>query len=87
MAMLYEGTRNKLDYAIIKLRNVIDDFYFEGKTNRRFTPDIDTVVKLEEELDIVEQILHAGYEDKSNWKLVTKYASLADEFQFKRMMI
>jgi len=86
MTALYEGTREELDYACTKLRNMVDDFYYYGKQNMRFTPDINAVVKLEDELDAVELIAHTGYEDASNWKLVTKYISLANEFRFKRSM-
>lgn len=81
---LYEGTRNKLDYVCTKLRNMIDDFYIEGKQNERFTPNIDAVSKLEDELDIVEIVAVGGYCDKSNWKLISKYTSLADELRLVR---
>lgn len=84
MTTLHEGTRNKLDYACTKLRNIIDDFYMDGVQNKRFTPDIDAVLSLEDELDIVENIVNLGWCDKSNWKLVSKYTSLADEFRFIR---
>ena len=86
MTILYEGVRNKLDYACTKLRNIVNDFYYYGKQNERFTPNIDAVIKLESELDTVEHIVHMGYEDASNWTLVTKYTSLADEFRIKRSM-
>jgi len=85
MTTLYEGTRNKLDYACTKLRNMIDDFYMQGKQSERFTPNIDAVVSLQDELDIVENIVNLGWCDKSNWKLVSKYSSLANEFRFKRL--
>jgi len=84
MTALHEGTRNKLDYACTKLRNMINDFYMERKQSERFTPDIEAVVRLEDELDIVENMLNVGYCDKSNWKLVSKYLSLANEFRFIR---
>jgi len=86
MTILHEGTRNKLDYACTKLRNMIDDFYMEGKRSERFTPDIDAVISLEDELDIVENLVNIGWCSKFDWKLASKYSSLADEFKFVRLI-
>ena len=64
MKAIFEGTRNKLDYVCTKLRNQVGDFYLNDLKNERFTRDMDAVIKLENELDKVENIINTGYCEK-----------------------
>ena len=83
MAILYEGARNKLDYAYTKLKNMVDDFYLNGTTTR-FTPNIVIVSKLESELFKLEDIIAAGQCAGYEWDLVRKYTAIADEFRTRK---
>lgn len=84
MTKLYDGTRNKLDYICTKLRNVVNDYYYEDIRNPRFTPNIEAVSVLEDELDIIETIANNGYCDSVHWPVVHKYLIIADEFRAVR---
>lgn len=85
MKTLYEGTRNKLDYVVIKLSNKVHDFYVNNIKDERFTPDVDAVERLAEEISEVEAMVYG--DSNINWDLVKKYTALADEFRCKRGLL
>jgi len=85
MKNLYESTRNKLDYIAVKLDNMIHDFYVSDIINKRFTPNLDAVEQLADELAIIGDIVHAGRPIASeDWKLIKKYCAIADEFRTRK---
>lgn len=55
MKTLYNGTRNKLDYVGIKLTNKANDFYANNIKDVRFTPNVEAVERLEEEIREIEK--------------------------------
>lgn len=82
MAKLYEGTRDKLAYAITKLENMVDDFYLCDEDNPRFTPDADACEALSNDLSRLSELVYAFDElSTADWKLVSKYTKIADEFR------
>lgn len=76
---LYVGTLNKLDYVAVKLDNMIHDFYVNDIVNPRFTPTLEAVKSLADDLSIIADMVHAGA--RPNWEIVKKYCSIADEFR------
>lgn len=73
--------RENLDYVFTKMLNLIDDFYLDNKKNKRFTPNIKIVSKLEDELEIIGKIIAYGVCRKKDYYLIEKYCSIANEFR------
>ena len=83
--MLHAGTRNKLDYIAVKLDNMIHEFYVDDAVNPRFTPNLEAVEALAEELSIIGQFVHDGKQPQGDdWMLIKKYCALADEFRTRK---
>ena len=79
---LYSGTKKKLDFAINKLRRIIADYCGRNINNIRFTPNMDAVEKLDDELNILDELVYADRPVKSNeWVIVRKYLTIADELK------
>lgn len=85
MKQLYDGTRDKLTYVITKLDNMVYDFYAHGERNPRFTPDADACEALDNDLTRLSELAYAfDVLTPADWKLVSKYTKIADEFRTMR---
>lgn len=86
MMNIYEGLRNKLDYASTKLWNMVNDFYLEDIKNKRFTPTVEAVEKLEDDLSIIDRVVATGIALATDWDVVKRYIVISDEFRTAKNM-